>query len=240
MYALPRQTVPGSLADLEQALELGPAHLSHYQLTLEHGTVFERRPPPLPDDESAWAMQVACQERLAAAGYRQYEVSAYATAARECRHNLNYWRFGDYLGIGAGAHGKLTDPGSGRILRAARVRQPGRYLAATAPAGRLEESRVVAEADLPFEFFLNALRLVDGFAAVEFEQRTGLSWASVASRVAMAEQRGLLRPQSDGRWATTSLGRRFLNDLHAGFLPDSPRQAPSRRFGDLASAPEIG
>ena len=240
MYALPRQTLEGALGDVEQALALGPTHVSHYQLTLESGTAFERRPPPLPDEESAWAMQVACQARLAAAGYRQYEVSAYATVARECRHNLNYWTFGDYLGIGAGAHGKLTDAASGRVLRTARVRQPGRYLAAAEPAMRLEESRIVPEADLPFEFFLNALRLVDGFEAAQFEQRTGLPWASVASRVLLAEKRGLLQGAPGRRWAPTALGRRFLNDLQAAFLPDSVPARPSSSSAGLASTPEIG
>ncbi|HSJ95617.1 MAG TPA: radical SAM family heme chaperone HemW, partial [Myxococcota bacterium] len=134
MYALPAQTLQGALDDLEQALGLEPAHVSHYQLTLEPGTAFERRPPPLPDDEAAFAMQDACESRLAAAGFAQYEVSAYAASGRECRHNLNYWRFGDYLGIGAGAHGKLTDPATGAVVRTARVRQPGRYLAADTPA----------------------------------------------------------------------------------------------------------
>jgi oxygen-independent coproporphyrinogen-3 oxidase len=221
MYALPQQVPGGALADLEQALALGPAHVSHYQLTLEPGTVFERRPPPLPDEETAYAMQLACQARLAEAGYRQYEVSAYAAAGRECRHNLNYWRFGDYLGIGAGAHGKVTVAAPGRVLRTARARQPGRYLAAAEPAGRLEEARVVPVADLPFEFFLNALRLIDGFAVSEFESRTGLDWTSVATRVELAEAKGLMCAAPGRRWAPTPLGLRFLNDLQALFLPDT-------------------
>jgi|APFre7841882724_1041349.scaffolds.fasta_scaffold00278_12 oxygen-independent coproporphyrinogen-3 oxidase len=240
MYALPRQTLEAALADLEQALALRPAHLSHYQLTLEPGTAFERRPPPLPDDDTAWAMQVACQARLAEAGYRQYEVSAYSAADRECRHNLNYWRFGDYLGIGAGAHGKLTDAVSGRILRTARVRQPGRYLAATEPADRLQESRTVPTADLPFEFFLNALRIVDGFEVSEFEARTGLPWASVASRVARAEARGLMQSEQAGRWTPTALGQRFLNDLQLAFLPDPPESPRAGSLQALASTAEIG
>ena len=229
MYALPEQTVDGALADLEQAIALGPAHLSHYQLTLEPGTAFERRPPPLPDDDAAWAMQVAAQARLVAAGYRQYEVSAYARDGRECRHNLNYWRFGDYLGIGAGAHGKLTDPARGRISRTARVRQPGRYLAAAAPEERIEESREVAPADLAFEFCLNALRLNDGFDVGLFEARTGLHWSAVSAAVATAEARGLLACGPDRHWAPTELGRRFLNDLQAMFLPDGVAAAPARR-----------
>ena len=240
MYALPEQTLEGALADLDQALRLEPTHLSHYQLTLEPGTVFERRPPPLPDDEDAFAIQLACESRLAAAGYRQYEVSAYATAGRECRHNLNYWRFGDYLGIGAGAHGKLTDPAGGIVVRTARVRQPARYLAAGAPAGRVEESRPVAVDELAFEFFLNALRLVEGFDAALFESRTGLSWDSVAGPVAAAEAKGLLRAGPRGRWAPTPLGRRFLNDLQALFLPVRAQRAAITDPGGLALSGRIG
>jgi putative oxygen-independent coproporphyrinogen III oxidase len=240
MYALPSQTLEGALDDLEQALRLGPAHVSHYQLTLEPGTAFERRPPPLPDDEAAFAMQGACESRLAAAGFRQYEVSAYAAAGRECRHNLNYWRFGDYLGIGAGAHGKLTDPVAGAVVRTARVRQPGRYLAAETPAGRVEESRRVSADELAFEFFLNALRLVEGFDAALFESRTGLSWASVAGQVADAESRGLLRAEPQDRWTPTLLGLRFLNDLQASFLPASVAATASTDPRGLALAARIG
>lgn len=240
MYALPSQTLEGALDDLEQALRLGPAHVSHYQLTLEPGTAFERRPPPLPDDEAAFAMQGACESRLAAAGFRQYEVSAYAAAGRECRHNLNYWRFGDYLGIGAGAHGKLTDLVAGAVVRTARVRQPGRYLAAETPAGRVEESRRVSADELAFEFFLNALRLVEGFDAALFESRTGLSWTSVAGQVADAESRGLLRAEPQDRWTPTLLGRRFLNDLQASFLPASVAATASTDPRGLALAARIG
>ena len=219
MYALPEQSLDEALADLEQAIALGPAHLSHYQLTLEPGTAFERRPPRLPDEDTAYAMQVAAQARLASAGYRHYEVSAYAQPGRECRHNLNYWRFGDYLGIGAGAHGKVTDAVHGRVIRSARVKQPGRYLAATEPADRLDEMREVRAADLPFEFCLNALRLREGFDAASFESRTGQPWSTVAGSVAAAMEKGLLAAGPDGRWAPTELGARFLNDLQAMFLP---------------------
>jgi oxygen-independent coproporphyrinogen-3 oxidase len=240
MYALPEQTLEGALADLDQALLLEPTHVSHYQLTLEPGTVFERRPPPLPDDESAFAMQRACESRLAAAGLRQYEVSAYAIEGRECRHNLNYWRFGDYLGIGAGAHGKLTDPVAGIVVRTARVRQPARYLAAGAPSGRVEESRPVAVDELAFEFFLNVLRLVEGFDSALFETRTGLSWASVSGPVAVAEAKGLLQAGPRGHWAPTPLGRRFLNDLQALFLPVRAASAAITNPGGLALAGRIG
>ncbi len=219
MYALPEQSLDEALADLEQAIALGPVHLSHYQLTLEPGTAFERRPPRLPDDDTGYAMQVAAQARLASAGYRHYEVSAYAQPDCECRHNLNYWRFGDYLGIGAGAHGKITDTVRGRVIRTARVKQPGRYLAATEPAGRLDELREVGAPDLAFEFCLNALRLREGFDAASFESRTGQPWSTIAGTVTAAEEKGLLAAGPDGRWAPTELGARFLNDLQAMFLP---------------------
>ena len=240
MYALPSQAVDEALADLEQALALGPAHVSHYQLTLEAGTAFERRPPPLPDDDAAWEMQLACQSRLADAGYRHYEVSAYALPGRECRHNLNYWRFGDYLGIGAGAHGKVTHAATATVTRAARVRQPARYLAAVQSADRLAESRAVPAADLAFEFCLNALRLREGFDAVLFESRTGLPWTTVAPAIAAAQSKGLLAPGAGGRWAPTELGQRFLNDLQAMFLPDPGRRASGSGPSGLASAATIG
>jgi oxygen-independent coproporphyrinogen-3 oxidase len=221
MYALPEQSLDEALADLEQAIALGPPHLSHYQLTLEPGTAFERRPPRLPDEDVAYAMQVAAQARLASAGYRHYEVSAYARPGHECRHNLNYWRFGDYIGIGAGAHGKLTDAARGRVVRTARVKQPGRYLAAAQPAARLDEVREVGASDLAFEFCLNALRLREGFDAASFESRTGQPWSAIAGPVTAAVDKGLLAAGPDERWAPTELGARFLNDLQAMFLPGS-------------------
>jgi oxygen-independent coproporphyrinogen-3 oxidase len=220
MYALPGQDLAGALADLERALELEPTHLSHYQLTLEPDTPFAKRPPPgLPDDDMAWSMQEACQGRLAAAGFEQYEVSGYARPERRCRHNLVYWEFGDYLGLGAGAHGKVTTrEAGGTIVRTVRVRHPAAYLAAPDRASRLAETRHVAAAELPFEFALNALRLNAGFAAADFERCTGLSADVLAEPVERAKQRGLLA--GDGtRWYPTALGRRFLNDLQALFLP---------------------
>jgi oxygen-independent coproporphyrinogen-3 oxidase len=219
MYALPEQSLEEALADLEQALDLAPPHLSHYQLTLEPGTAFERRPPRLPDEDAAWAMQLACQQRLGTAGYRHYEVSAYARDGRECRHNLNYWHFGDYLGIGAGAHGKVTDTARGRVIRTARVKQPGRYLAATQSSARMDEVREVPPADLAFEYCLNALRLSDGFDVDAFESRTGQPRSVIAGPVAEAVGKGLLRAGHGGRYSPTELGARFLNDLQAMFLP---------------------
>ena len=221
MYALPQQTLAEALYDVERAIELAPAHVSHYQLTLEAGTPFARRPPRLPDDDAAYDMQLACQERLAAAGYAQYEVSAYARPERPCRHNLNYWQYGDYLGIGAGAHGKLTALESGRIERTARVRHPAGYLAADTPAGRVAETLAVGPDDRPFEFALNALRLLDGFDLPLFESRTGLSRRALDRPVAAALARGLLEPRPAGGYRPTALGARFLNDLQRLFLPET-------------------
>jgi oxygen-independent coproporphyrinogen-3 oxidase len=220
MYGLPGQAPEGALRDLERAVALGPSHISHYNLTLEPDTAFERRPPQLPDEEAVFEMQASCQELLAASGFSQYEVSAYARPARRCRHNLNYWEFGDYLGIGAGAHGKLSDVACGRVCRTERVRQPGRYMAAARPEERIAGERAVVGGELAFEFCLNALRLREGFDAPVFEARTGLPWSEVASAVAAAEARGLLAAEPGGRWVPTELGRRFLNDLQAMFLPE--------------------
>jgi len=219
MYGLPEQAPPAALRDVERAIALEPTHISHYNLTLEPGTAFERRPPRLPDEEAVFEMQVSCQALLASAGFGQYEVSAYARPGRRCRHNLNYWEFGDYLGIGAGAHGKLTHAASGRVSRAERLRQPGRYMAAERAEERIAAERTVPDTDLAFEFCLNALRLVEGFDEDTFEARTGKAWAAVRA-AAIARERGLLELTGTGHWAATSQGRLFLNDLQAMFLPD--------------------
>jgi oxygen-independent coproporphyrinogen-3 oxidase len=225
MYALPGQDLSGALTDLRAALALQPAHLSHYQLTMEPGTVFGGRPPAnLPDDELSLEMQQQCQAELAAAGYGHYEVSAYARSGAQCMHNLNYWQFGDYLGIGAGAHGKLSDSDSGHIIRTVREREPRRYLASGAAAAPLPLP--VAPADLPFEFMMNALRLVQGFDATLFQARTGLGWHTVAPRLSALAERGLLI--ADGpNWRATELGQRFLNDAIGAFLPAAPRAGPA-------------
>ncbi len=232
MYGLPGQSLEGAVADVERAVALGPSHMSHYQLTLEPGTAFERRPPVLPDDEAVFAMQRACQQRLADSGYRQYEVSAYARQGRECCHNLNYWRFGDYVGIGAGAHGKTTDLATGVVTRTERVKQPGRYMSATRPEERVAAERDVEGADLAFEFFLNALRLVDGFEPSLLTERTGISFDTVADAVSDARSRGLLECRPDGRWAPTARGRLFLNDLQALFLADPGQDRPTAAGGE--------
>jgi putative oxygen-independent coproporphyrinogen III oxidase len=221
MYALPQQDVAAALHDIEAALALKPAHLSHYQLTLEPGTVFAARPPRLPDEDLAAAMLKECGERLAAAGFARYEVSAYARAGARCRHNLNYWSFGDYLGVGAGAHGKLTQRAAGRIVRTAQWREPRRYLAA-ADAELLQ--RAVTAEELPFEFMLNALRLVDGFSRASFHERTGLAWQAVAGPLERAVRRGLLVSSADG-YRPSERGLAFLNDLLLEFLPEKPEKS---------------
>ena len=217
MYALPGQTLDTALDDIEQALALAPTHLSHYQLTLEPGTPFARTPPPLPDADAAWRMQEAGQARLATAGFVQYEVSAYAHDGQQARHNRNYWTFGDYLGIGAGAHAKLSFA-DGRIERRAKRRNPGLYMAHAATAARLESSAAIARAELPFEFMLNVLRLNDGVAADSFSARTGLTLETIAAPLQRARADGLLVDDTRVLRATP-LGLRYLNDLLQRFLP---------------------
>jgi len=218
MYALPGQSLAMALADVDRAIALQPAHLSHYQLTLEPNTVFAvRTPAGLPDEDGAWDMQEACQARLAAAGFGQYEVSAYAHAGRQCRHNLNYWQFGDYLGIGAGAHGKLTLGASQEVLRRWKLRHPTEYQAKAGTPAAIGGDEVLTASRLPFDFMLNALRLNAGVPMAMFEARTGLPRAAIADRLATAHARGWLEPDPD--WLRpTELGRRFANDVIGLFL----------------------
>ena len=218
MYALPGQALAMALEDVERALALAPTHLSHYQLTLEPNTVFAARPPQgLPDEDGAWDMQEACQARLAEAGFAQYEISAYARPGRQCAHNLNYWRFGDYLGIGAGAHGKLTLGADQQVLRRWKVKHPTEYLAKAGTAAAIGGDEVLSPQRLPFDYMLNALRLNDGVPAALFEARTGLPLAAIADRLADARARGWLEP--DPAWLRpTELGRRFANDVIGLFL----------------------
>ena len=232
MYALPEQSTAGALADLSSAIALGPAHLSHYQLTLEPGTAFYFRPPPLPDDDQAFEMQNECQRMLAAAEFAQYEVSAYARPGSQCRHNLNYWRYGDYLGIGAGAHGKLTV--GDRIIRTEKTRMPREYLRhAVEGMGSGDTRRSVPAADLPFEFMLNTLRLYEGFTFADFERATGLAAHALEPGLAELVARTLMA-ETGGRWRPTGLGFRFLNDLQAAFLPSGDGVTGSR---ELYTAP---
>ncbi|MGH8140597.1 MAG: radical SAM family heme chaperone HemW [Steroidobacteraceae bacterium] len=219
MYALPGQDVTAAVEDVEAALALAPAHVSHYQLTLEPGTVFAAQPPALPTDDVAAEILEECSQRLADAGFAHYEISAYAKAERRCVHNLNYWAFGDYLGIGAGAHGKLSFPASRSVVRTVQTREPRRYLA-IAPS--MFTRRIVPTDELPFEFMLNALRLVEGFEISTFAQRTGLEWERVAARVWALAGRGLVAFQGT-RLLPTPLGLRFLNDLLLSFLAETPK-----------------
>jgi len=220
MYALPGQDVAAAIQDVEAALALSPAHISHYQLTIEHGTVFEAQPPVLPDDDVAADMLAECTRRVFESGFSHYEVSAYAREGRRCRHNLNYWTFGDYVGLGAGAHGKLTRDGA--VFRTQQLREPRRYLASMPAAVSRSE---VAAGDLPFEFMLNALRLVEGFETSLFLERTGLAWETVSATVEGLVGRGLLL-QDEVRLKPTAEGLRFLNDLLLSFVPDQRRQRP--------------
>jgi len=229
MYALPGQTAENARADVAAALEFSPPHLSFYHLTIEPNTLFHRYPPPLPDDDAAAEIGDAIEDALASAGYRQYETSAFAKPDRECRHNLNYWQFGDYLGIGAGAHSKLSFPE--RILRQVRYKQPQQYLEQMARGEPLLEEREVTRAEIGFEFILNALRLTDGVPVALFAERTGFPLAIVGKELDAAERRGLIVRDHE-RIGPTPLGRRFLNDLQAMFLPQK-----SRRASDAALAP---
>jgi len=220
MYALPRQTVAQARADLAAALAFSPPHLSFYRLTLEPNTLFHRHPPPLPDEDTAADIEDAVHETLEGAGYRHYETSAYAKPGRMCAHNVNYWRFGDYLGIGAGAHSKLSFPD--RIVRQLRYKQPKQYLE-QATAGRpLQEEILVSRADVGFEFMLNALRLADGVPAALFAERTGYPLSLVARGLDAATRKGLLEADP-AVVKPTALGRRFLNDLMALFLAEPRR-----------------
>ena len=219
MYALPGQDLAGAARDIEQAIALAPTHISHYQLTIEPNTAFAAQPPVLPDSDAAWDMQEHCQGLLAAAGYAQYEISAYAQDGRRSRHNLNYWQFGDYLGIGAGAHGKITDPASGRIRRRAKQRTPRAYLENAGQPRAIASEAMLAAPDLPFEYMMNALRLVEGVPMDEFAQRTGLGIGTIAPILADARQRGWL-VESDQELRTTETGQRFLNDVISLFLAE--------------------
>jgi len=216
MFALPNQTVDDARRDAAAALSFAPPHLSFYHLTLEPNTRFHRHPPPLPDDETAADIEDAVVAMLAHAGYEHYETSAHAKRGFACRHNVNYWRFGDYLGIGAGAHSKLSFPD--RVVRQLRYKQPAQYLEQVARGAPIQDETLVGRRDLPFEFMLNALRLADGVPASLFAERTGLPLAAAAKPIAEATRRGLLEPDPQ-LLRPTPLGRRFLNDLQSLFLP---------------------
>ena len=217
MFGLPQQTPAQALDDIRTALALAPSHISYYQLTLEPNTLFERYPPKLPDDDCISDMQEQAQQQLASAGYQQYEVSAYAQPGERCQHNLNYWQFGDYLGLGAGAHGKLSDSATGSITRLWKVKHPNEYLRHAGTAASLGGIEIIEPSALGFEFMLNALRLVDGVEAELFEQRTGLPLAVIEPQLRQARADGLLIDDAR-RIAPSVLGLRFLNNLLERFL----------------------
>jgi oxygen-independent coproporphyrinogen-3 oxidase len=212
MYGLPGQTLEMARADIEEGVRFGTPHLSAYQLTIEPNTVFFAHPPVLPEHDAGADMQMMAEETLAHAGFAHYETSAFAKPGHRCRHNLNYWEFGDYLGIGAGAHGKLSF--ADRVMRHERLKQPREYLAGTGDVPQ----RVIDPKELPFEFMLNTLRLVEGFQVDLFAARSGLPLSLIESRLTVAEEKKLIE-RSAQRVRPTERGRRFLNDLVALFLP---------------------
>lgn len=217
MYALPQQTMAEARADLATAIAAAAPHLSLYHLTLEPNTLFAKFPPALPDDDASAEMQDMIEEATGAAGYGHYEVSAYAQAGRQARHNRNYWEFGDYLGIGAGAHSKLSFPH--RIVRQARYKQPKAYMQQVAAGNPVQEEREIGRGELGFEFMLNTLRLRDGFAVNLFAERTGLTINAIEADLNAAEAKGLLY-RDHQVIKPTALGQRFLNDLQEMFLGD--------------------
>jgi oxygen-independent coproporphyrinogen-3 oxidase len=219
MFALPGQSSEAACADINLAIAAKPTHISHYQLTLEPNTAFYANPPDLPDPDTAWDMQEQSSEALTKSGYHQYEVSAWSKENLQCRHNLNYWTYGDFLGIGAGAHSKITLPAQGAIRRRIRHRHPKAYLKALQTGQFVSEDRILGTAERIFEFFLNQLRLQRGVRKDQFVARTGLPWAAVSQQVGIAISKGLL--EDDGQWLRpTELGWRFSNETQAIFLPD--------------------
>jgi len=216
MYGLPGQTLEMARADVAEGIRWQTPHLSAYQLTIEPNTVFYSKPPTLPEHDACADMQLAVEEALGTAGFEHYETSAFARPGLRCRHNLNYWEFGDYAGIGAGAHGKVSFPD--RIERHARVKQPREYLDAAARGASVAEGGIVPPRELPFEFMLNALRLVEGVPPTLFAERTGLAATTIEKPLRAAQAQGLLEA-NEARIQPTPRGRLFLNDLTALFLP---------------------
>ena len=219
MYALPGQDLLAAEHDLQRAFALDPAHISHYQLTLEPNTLFFARPPKgIPDEDAAWDIQEHCQAMLAEHGYAQYEVSAYAREGRQCAHNLNYWRFGDYLGIGAGAHGKISSGAEQHVLRRWKHKHPQTFMDSAGTPASIGGDDIISPDRLPFEYMLNLLRLHEGFAERDFSARTGLAPSVLAHGLDTARTRGWLLTDGNGHWQPTELGRRFTNDVIELFL----------------------
>ena len=215
MHGLPEQTLEAALADLNQAISLQPPHLSWYQLTIEPNTVFASKPPVLPEDELLWDIQEHGHALLSEKGYQQYETSAYCREGFQCRHNLNYWRFGDYLGIGCGAHGKITLPFKQQIVRTVKIKHPKGYMDIS--RGYIDSINAIDHDDLAFEFFMNRFRLLEACPHAEFAAYTGLSIESVRPVLARAEQLGLVSVHQHS-WQITPRGVRYLNELLQLFL----------------------
>ncbi|EJN6829665.1 radical SAM family heme chaperone HemW [Vibrio cidicii] len=220
MHGLPDQSIDQALADLDKAIELNPPHLSWYQLTIEPNTMFYYKPPVLPDDDDLWDIFEQGHQKLTAAGYVQYEISGYSKPGYQCRHNLNYWRFGDYLGIGCGSHGKLSFA-DGRIIRTTKIKHPRGYLAAYQNMVKpyLDSEQLVTAQERPFEFFMNRFRLMEACPKQDFIDTTGLGLEAIATTIQWALQMGYLREDAT-QWQITEKGKLFLNDLLEAFMPD--------------------
>ncbi|ELN6934015.1 coproporphyrinogen III oxidase [Vibrio cidicii] len=220
MHGLPDQSIDQALADLDKAIELNPPHLSWYQLTIEPNTMFYYKPPVLPDDDDLWDIFEQGHQKLTAAGYVQYEISGYSKPGYQCRHNLNYWRFGDYLGIGCGSHGKLSFA-DGRIIRTTKIKHPRGYLAAYQNMVKpyLDSEQLVTAQERPFEFFMNRFRLMEACPKQDFIDTTGLGLEAIATTIQWALEMGYLREDAT-QWQITEKGKLFLNDLLEAFMPD--------------------
>ncbi|MCF6189193.1 MAG: radical SAM family heme chaperone HemW [Cocleimonas sp.] len=216
MFGLPEQSIEQALADLQQAIDCQPSHISWYQLTIEENTLFHHTPPVLPQDDLLWEMQQQGQALLAQAGYTQYEVSAYAQKNKRCQHNINYWQFGDYLGIGAGAHGKLSMP-DGTVSRHTKYRHPEKYMQTALQGAPRSSEKLLSESDLCFEYILNIIRLKQSFTKDDFEARTQLSFTSIDPKINKAIESGLINV-TEGSYATTEKGWAFLNNVMEMFL----------------------
>ena len=218
MYGLPNQSIQQAVEDIETAIALEPSHISHYQLTIEPNTLFHYQPPVTPDDDTLWEMQLACQSSLNQHNYLQYEISAYAKKGYQCQHNLNYWQFGDYLGIGAGAHGKISNANEQSIIRSWKVKQPQDYLNNAATEKRISGKKTLTRHDAAFEFMMNALRLNNGFETALFSQHTGLPISIIESALKQAEQKNWIEWDIK-RIRPTDKGSQFLNNLLELFMP---------------------
>ena len=220
MYALPEQTLQQAAQDVQQAIALHPAHISYYQLTIEPDTRFYQHPPPLPDGELGWEMQQQAMHTLARHGFEQYEVSAHARDSFACVHNRNYWQFGDYVGIGAGAHQKISNAEKGVVSRSEKPRHPRQYMQQMLAGEPLKTPRILNQRDLLFEFLLNALRLKDGFSQRQYEGHTGLAYTHLRPRLEPLQDEGLLIVEDDGTTRCSEKGYRFLDEMLQGFLPE--------------------